>query len=138
MTYIQALDYVLRKGYTAYQISKKSSLPISTLNRMLEQKTNPQEKNKITLIEFVEKDIEDTKEDDRDVFLDRLETEAEDNWEDLKKRGSFKKMILIEVLKVIIKAQNMEEKSNTDLTELIKNADIDTISNQLVGARKDM
>jgi hypothetical protein len=132
MTYTQALEYVLRKGYTAYHISKKSTLTISTINRMLEQKTQPQEKNKIALIEFVKEDIEVTKEDDTDVFLDRLEEEVQQNWEALKQRESFRKLVLIEVLKVMIKAQQGSEKETTDLKELIQNVDVSAISSDLI------
>lgn len=134
MTYIQALDYVLRKGYTAYAISKRSTLTISSLNRMLEQTGKTQERNKKALIAFVEQDIDDKKEDDRDVFLDRLEEEIEDNLEALKKRGSFRKLILIEVLKVLLKAQNSQSNLDTeviDFSELVKKVNVDAVSSDL-------
>lgn len=133
MTFIQALDYVLRKGYTAYAISKKSTLSISSLNRMLQQSGKTQEKNKQALIAFVIQDIEDTKEQDKDVFLDRLEEELEDNLEELKKRSSFRKLILIEVLKVLLKAQNSQStnEETSDFSEMVKKVNIDTISNEL-------
>ncbi|KAB8155916.1 hypothetical protein EZY14_001505 [Kordia sp. TARA_039_SRF] len=64
--------------------------------------------------------------------MDRLEEEVQQNWEALKQRESFRKLVLIEVLKVMIKAQQGSEKETTDLKELIQNVDVSAISSELI------
>lgn len=106
MTFEEALKYVRENNIKATFINNNSTISISAARRMIKGDTTPHEDTKLALIEFVKSEIQSYNSENEDDFLDRVEEQVDENFDKLMQRKSFRRIILVEALKLILKARD--------------------------------
>ncbi len=117
MNFDDALDYIKRKKISATYIRDNSEISLSTARRLLNSgvdSSTPQTDTQTRLIEFVKSYKSSYDSVSQEEYLFNLEKQIDDHFNELMKRPSFRKTIHIEVLKIIVKAQEKDNIINTD------------------------